>query len=246
MAWQTPKTDWSASDGVRDSDFNRIEGNILELYNTGTLHSDTTVYVDGSTGNDSTADGSGSKPFKTITAALNSIPRNTGSSTITLDIGAGTYQENLVIRGFTGALHLYTAGVVNVWSLAISGCNVYQSGTQFNVQRGVTLTNGATYVGNSIMYISSATSGVLAQNGSTFVLFNTLTISNASSVAVEASSCGRVYASILAGSSNSIGARADTGGTISYGSMSLAATTQRITNTGGRIYSGAQTSIPNY
>lgn len=34
MAWQTPKTDWSSADGVRDTDMNRIEGNALELYNT--------------------------------------------------------------------------------------------------------------------------------------------------------------------------------------------------------------------
>lgn len=34
MAWQTPKTDWSSADGVRDTDMNRIEGNALELKNT--------------------------------------------------------------------------------------------------------------------------------------------------------------------------------------------------------------------
>lgn len=33
MAWQTPKTDWVAGDGTTDTDYNRIEGNILELYN---------------------------------------------------------------------------------------------------------------------------------------------------------------------------------------------------------------------
>lgn len=32
MAWQTPKTNWAAADGVRNTDFNRIEGNTLELY----------------------------------------------------------------------------------------------------------------------------------------------------------------------------------------------------------------------
>lgn len=31
MAWQTPKTDWTAADGVTDEDFNRIEGNIAQL-----------------------------------------------------------------------------------------------------------------------------------------------------------------------------------------------------------------------
>lgn len=34
MAWQTPKTNWSSADGVRDTDMNRIEGNTLELKNT--------------------------------------------------------------------------------------------------------------------------------------------------------------------------------------------------------------------
>lgn len=34
MAWQTPKTDWGQPDGVRDADFNRIEGNTQYLYDT--------------------------------------------------------------------------------------------------------------------------------------------------------------------------------------------------------------------
>lgn len=33
MAWETPKTDWEDAEGVTGSDFNKIEGNILELYN---------------------------------------------------------------------------------------------------------------------------------------------------------------------------------------------------------------------
>lgn len=31
MAWITPKTDWTAADGVRNTDFNRIEGNTQQL-----------------------------------------------------------------------------------------------------------------------------------------------------------------------------------------------------------------------
>lgn len=37
MAWQTPKTNWQSADGVRDTDFNRIEGNTLELRNQAML-----------------------------------------------------------------------------------------------------------------------------------------------------------------------------------------------------------------
>lgn len=32
MAWQTPKTDWTGADGVRDTDMIRIEGNTQHLY----------------------------------------------------------------------------------------------------------------------------------------------------------------------------------------------------------------------
>lgn len=34
MAWQTPKTDWTAADGVTDDDLNRIEGNIDHIENS--------------------------------------------------------------------------------------------------------------------------------------------------------------------------------------------------------------------
>lgn len=32
MAWETPKTNWAAEDGLAATDMNRIEGNIQELY----------------------------------------------------------------------------------------------------------------------------------------------------------------------------------------------------------------------
>ena len=48
MAWQTPKTDWTRADGVRDIDLNRIEGNTMHLSdNFGILrqHIDDTLYA---------------------------------------------------------------------------------------------------------------------------------------------------------------------------------------------------------
>lgn len=48
MAWQTPKTDWAAPDGVRNTDFNRIEGNALHLYDDMAAlrkHVDDTLYA---------------------------------------------------------------------------------------------------------------------------------------------------------------------------------------------------------
>lgn len=50
MAWLTPKTDWSGADGVRNTDLNRIEGNILDL-NSRSVNTDANIaslrqYVD--------------------------------------------------------------------------------------------------------------------------------------------------------------------------------------------------------
>ena len=56
MAWQTPKTNWSSADGVRDTDLNRIEENTRVLYFE-KLRDNTTIYVSPS-GNNSTGNGS--------------------------------------------------------------------------------------------------------------------------------------------------------------------------------------------
>lgn len=51
MAWQTPKTDWTSTDGVLDSDMNRIEGNIDHIENsTRTPNDNATVSTSGPLG----------------------------------------------------------------------------------------------------------------------------------------------------------------------------------------------------
>lgn len=246
MAWQVPKTDWTGADGVRNTDLNRIEGNILHLYNESMVHADITVVVD-PTGNDTTGAGTAAAPYASITKALSAIPKNLSDKVVTIDIGSGTYNENVVIRGISGVINLYSAGVVSVQSLTVDGCKVSQQGSQMNFPRGITLINGACYIGRSLMYVSGSNAiGVKVHDGSTFVLYNTATISNTTSAAMEVSSGSRAYVATLAGTSNTIGLRVDTGGIAAYGASNIAATTQRVTNTGGRIYSAAQTSIPNY
>lgn len=246
MAWQTPKTDWTGSDGVRNTDLNRIEGNILHLYNTSMVSADMNIFVD-PTGSDSTGNGSSTSPYASITAALNSIPKNLSGRTVTIDIGAGQYDENVVIRGFSGTINLYSSGVVRIQSLTVENSVVYQYGTQTNFPGGIRLNHDAAYIGQSLTYVSAAGSiGVSVLNGSTFILYNTLSISNTTSAAIEVSGGSRFYASTVAGTSNTLGIRADTGGMASYGAINITATTRHITNTGGRVYTGAQTNAPNY
>ena len=60
MAWQTPKTDWKAEDGVRNTDLSRIESNTLALYNE-TVRESKIIYVSKSC-NDYTGTGTSSQP----------------------------------------------------------------------------------------------------------------------------------------------------------------------------------------
>lgn len=245
MSWQTPKVDWSSQDGVRDADFNRIEGNIQFLYDS-TARDDLTVYVSAS-GSDTTGNGTAARPYATITKALSVLPRAFGDKTVTISIAAGTYLDRVDIRGFSGVLNINTTGLTTITSLTVEGCAVTHTGSQMNVQQGIVLKNNASFNGTAIIYVGGSNStGISVSSGSSFTVLQTVTISNSTYVAMDVYNAGRVYVATLGGSNNATGVMATSGGIVTYGSMSLAATTQRVTNTGGKIYTGAQASVPNY
>ena len=64
--------------------------------------------------------------------------------------------------------------------------------------------------------------------------------------AVYATGGSRIALAGIAGANNGVGLRSDSGSMISFTSRSIEATTANITTNGGRIYTGAQTSIPAY
>lgn len=65
------------------------------------LTANKTLYVDATNGDDSNA-GTQSKPFKTIQAAINSLPKNLGNYAATINVAAGDYNERIEVYGFTG------------------------------------------------------------------------------------------------------------------------------------------------
>lgn len=247
MAWQTPKTNWGPPDGVRDTDLNRIEGNILELYKSGAVATDATVYVSAS-GSDATGTGTSAAPFQTITAALASIAKHLNGKNVTLSIASGTYLENVLVKGFTGVLNIVTTGgPVTLRILTVDGCVVNHSGTQLNARDGIVIKNGGVFYGTAIIYVAGGPVGISVHTGSTFIVLQTVTVSNTISFGVEAYAHGRIYVATLGGTGNAGTAiSATSGGVVCYGSRSIVATTQQMTNTGGKIYTGAQTSVPNY
>lgn len=63
------------------------------------LTSNTYLYVDSVNGND-TNQGTQQKPFKTIQAAIDSLPRDLGGFFVQITLAPGHYQEVIIISGF--------------------------------------------------------------------------------------------------------------------------------------------------
>ena len=251
MAWQIPKTDWAAADGVRDTDLNRIEGNILELYNTALIHNAVTVYVSPS-GNDSTGDGTSARPYKTITKALQAIPRNLNGDTATISIAAGVYNESPVIKGFNGPLRLSLANSASIKSLTVDGCVVLHTGSMLTLaptstgDTGLLIQNGATWVSLADITVSAGTKGIAVQYGSKMSASGVVSIHNTTSIGLEVLSASMADIYNLKGTGNATAIASSGGSIISYTLMSISGIARMLTTNGGRIYSGAQISVTNY
>lgn len=220
-----------------------------------TLTAAVTVYVTKS-GSDTTGDGTSGNPFLTIQKAVNSLPKCLGSYHAQINIGAGTYEERVVIDGFTGGR--LTLGVGN--AVIVRGISVFSSNyVRINIPTitysssigGTLLYAGA---GSDVLVLSALTlncqsvsiNGIGADQGSSLCCSGAVTVYNSWSSAVIALTGAKVYLSSILGSGNTIGLRAESGGVIHYGTRNITATTANSTVTGGRIYTGSQTSVGAY
>lgn len=87
----------------------------------GSIYTDKNIYV-ATTGNDLTGDGSLENPYKTITYALNSLPRFI-ESIIQIKIANGTYNEYPVIKNFRGS------GILKITTTETENADVKISGS---------------------------------------------------------------------------------------------------------------------
>ena len=224
------------------------------------LTEDVTLYVNGSTGNDSTGDGSSAKPYKTVQKAVNSIPKVLGGHTAAISITAGYYTEHLEVDGFHGGLLIIgdagvNVGLYSIWVNASSFVRVNIS-TLLNATTGGLIAQNGSHVeiasnlaidiGGAYHSGISATTGSVINSTVDFFDMMSVDVSNCRFSAIYAATGGMVQLSVISGSGSAVGLRADEGGVIYYGTSTLKATTATVTTKGSRIYSGAQTSIPKY
>lgn len=215
------------------------------------LTEDATIYVSKS-GNDSTADGTSAKPYLTIQAALDSIPKNLNGHIVRIHIGAGTYtglteigyfaDGRVTLTGNTGAavkiqgmLRVRKSGVnIEDINLTIEGSYVYVTeGGWLNLDASATLVCSGGEFGLYVRYGSNACMG------------GKITVNNTTNSAIRVGENSTAYIFEAAGTGNVVGIYAQ-GGLVWTRTQSLGGTTEYSTAHGGRIYNGAQASIPRY
>jgi hypothetical protein len=218
------------------------------------LSGNATVYVSGA-GSDTLGDGTSLSPYKTFAKALASLPKNLNGFNATLNVTTGTYNEDVVIEGFSGGTVVISGATgtsITIKSLSVgNGADVHVM-----VPMGVAGSNGTAGIvvqqarllcfGNVFVTAEQATGVYVARNG--FCLFSTtIGIDNTTSIAIHAASGGVVYANTVAGSNNTgIAMQASSGARVTFNSRTISTTASFLTMYGGRIYTGSQADTPNY
>lgn len=223
---------------------------VSELEAVGYVKNDATIYVTTS-GNDASGDGSETYPFRTIQKAINCAPKDLAGKKITINVASGTYGEDVEVSGFSGgSLRFMFAGSVTIGSFtALESCAILE-GTSLTISAsgktyGLHCHRGSNIICQLPVTITGSTNGLFVGYGSRFEGRNKITI-NSCTYAVTSTYAAIVYLIEIDGSKNNNGVQA-AAGIAMIGTIATAmASTLYVTLAGGRIYTGAQSSVPLY
>lgn len=217
------------------------------------LNTDATIYV-ATTGSDTNGTGGSDSPLRTIQAAIDAIPKNLGGHVVKIEVAAGTYDERISFKGFTGGV--IEIGKINttvtvrgievdssslikllipriVYDSAFPGAFIdIKNGSNVFLGSGVTITGGGGSNGISVMKNSSMS----MTNGLT------LTVNGVGGAVINAIECSSVSLNNVTGSENLFGLSAGYGSIIAYRSSSVTSYLGDEASDGGRILTGGGTS----
>ena len=218
------------------------------------LSANITLYVSKS-GSDTLGNGTSANPYLTIMKAVASLPKNLNGFDATINIAAGSYGEDVEISRFTGGSVILTgetgAGVA-IRSLRVSYGSIVQ--VQYIVldvtrsinDNAIAVTNASLICINTVNITGSVVTGLYV-NRYGYAMFATLAIKSTSDAAIHATNASTVFiAAVQVTSTTGTGIRSTNGSLVSYNTVALSTATSFNTASGGRIYTGAQASTPNY
>ena len=215
------------------------------------------LYVSANTGNDTTGNGTQAKPFKTLGKALAVIGTDLGGFTARINVEAGTYNENIILQGiangtlnivavntsnrpvFNGYIRVYACGPVTFIGLHLNGTVVNM--TDIQETTFVKFDRCTIEAGTS----TSSKNGIYVTEGAVVYVYS-CTINNCG-YAILSAYGATVAVSGCTGSGNTIAIMAQENGMVHEGNNNtIASNIKYSTGNGGRIFAGAQTSVPNY
>lgn len=227
----------------------RFFGKVLKfLRNIRPLTGNINIYVS-STGSDILGDGTSGNPFKTIQHAIDILPKDFNSHSAVITISGGTYNEDIVISGFTGGLfQLILNGNVTIGSITVLNSKIVCTG--YGAQ---TLTIGYLYVAESGRFdsfnnISVVTTGYvndqpitggkasIAANRGDIYISGPITLTGNTDVGISIISVSRMYFSTMTGTRFNVGVFISTGSVVTCGAtngMAVSATTPIQQGSGG-------------
>ena len=216
------------------------------------LTSNVTLYVNASTGNDNNT-GTSSKPFATIQAAVNSLPKNFGMNSARINIAAGVYEEDVVISGLFNGININNlTRFMSLWisgsdgttikSLQFINCSCpFIFAQNIQISGGVSSAIGNAPQGTGIVVqgcrnidfngitMTNCSNGLFVgtyfSSGGSSVFLNNATISGATGTAVACTGQNKIFSLGLGGTGNTIGLAVSYGGEITTVSLTMTATT---------------------
>ena len=197
------------------------------------------LYVD-PTGNDTTGDGSQSKPFRQISKAISVIPKNLNGYSVTINVASGTYTGDISLQGFFGSPQ-WNNGITIIGGANLTEAENYiiDGKTWFINNAFTTLLKGFTVKNRIMCYQTKARlDNIISEEAITDgvdcimsnVLIQSTRLSNKYHSAIR-SLCSTVYVYDISGSGNNIGYMAGEGNMgqggiiIKTGNNTLTATT---------------------
>lgn len=215
------------------------------------LMANVTIQVNAATGNDATADGTTAKPYKTITAALDSLPKDLGRNSVYIRPAAGTYDESVSFRDFKNGYINLGSGSVNYTIRGVSFVNCEHVSIYGNLtisgSNSLSIENSDVELLSSakIIYANTTNWAVSVSDGGRFMGNGTITCTNAMG-AVNVSGLSRAYIGILTGTAKT-GVRVLSGSIVAMNVYTaFTATTMFDISQGGRIFSNGMTNAPSY
>lgn len=211
------------------------------------LTTNKTIYV-ATTGSDSTGDGSISKPYATIQKAVDMCTSVPSKFINTISIGTGSFVGATISNKFVRLISANNDNPTITTTLNLINSNLtFDSAFTFLTSSGYGMsTMASTVIFNATGCVFSGVNGVSANDSSKIsTKWNVNVTFINCTYAIQSNYLSEVFIYVIKGSSNTTGLRCD-GGIIKYNVNTMTATTLTATMSGGRIYTGAQTSIPNY